>query len=335
VRRLARLVAIALLLPAALALVFATTRSGVAYALGWVGVLAGCGLLGQPAARPLAGTGAALLAVTLVARVVAADRGTTLVMHAGADSGPRLVDRVVDEADLSVAAARLLGLTSFGSDPDAPVLPQEMTAAYARMRAEQGTAPSPVVATYLGLQEPSAYDLIEIGDIEQAPGVVVFLHGFTGSFALPCWEISRAAAQAGMATVCPSTRWVGDWWSPAGEATLRDVVARLRERRQTRLVLAGLSNGGIGGSLLLARLPGVFQGFLAISGASPEATPPGIPVLCVQGRRDRNIPPSIARAYAARTGGKYVELDAGHFALLMKEDLAVDAIASWLRELRR
>jgi hypothetical protein len=334
VRRFARLVAIGLLFPAGFALVFATTRWGIAYALGFVGVLAGAGLLGRRGARPLAGLGAVLLVVTLLARLVAAERGATLVMHAG-DGGSRLVDRAIDETDLSVAAARLLGFTSFGSDPDAAALPRQMTAAYARMHADQGAAPSPVVATYLGLQEPSTYDLIEIGDIERASGVVVFLHGFTGSFALPCWEISRAAARASMATVCPAIRWIGDWWSPAGEATLRDVVARLRARGQTRLVLAGLSNGGIGGSLLLSRLPRVFQGFLAISGVSAEAAAPGIPVLCVQGRGDRNIPPEIALAYAARTGGRYVDLDAGHFALLMKEDLAVDAIASWLRDLSR
>lgn len=333
-RSLVRIVSVLLALPAALFFVFVLTGpgtwSGMAYALALLTLTIAGASLGKRWAPRLAGAGAVLLVLTVVVRVGSAARGDSLTMRTGTAPGARVVDRLLDEEDLSVSAARTIQLTHFMHDPDVEVLPGEMSAGYRRMRAEQGDFPSPVVATYLGLQSRAAYDDLEIGDVDAASGVVIFLHGWAGSFSLPCWEVSRAAARVGMATVCPATRWVGDWWSPEGEAILRSVVTDLHARGQKHLVLAGLSNGGIGGSLLVTRFPGTFEGFVAISGASPQAAAAGVPLLCVQGKRDAQIPASIVAAYAARSGGKYVELDAGHFVLLLKEDAVVDAIANFL-----
>jgi pimeloyl-ACP methyl ester carboxylesterase len=321
-------------IPAALFLLFVLTSpgtwSGIAYALGLVTLTIAGASLGKSWARKLAAGGAGSIALTIVVRLFTASRGDAMVMNTGTTPGSRFVNRVVDEEDLSVSAARTMRVTGFMHDPDVSVLPEEMTSAYARMRAAQGDGPSPVLATYLGLEGPGAYDAIEVGDVEHASGVVVFLHGFAGSFALPCWEVSRAAARVGMATVCPATRWVGDWWNTAGETTLREVVTNLHSRGQKHLILAGLSNGGIGGSLLVTRFPGSFEGFIAISGASPQASAPGIPVLCVQGEYDAQIAASVVRAYATRSGATYVSLPVGHFALLVKEDEVVDAMATWL-----
>lgn len=334
-RTLGRFLCGVLALPAALFFLFVLTSpgtwSGIAYALSLLALTIAGAKSARPWAKRLALGSAAAIALTMAVRVATAARGESLTMHTGSGGSPRVVDRLVDEEDLSVSAARTIRLTHFMTDPDIAVLPEKMSDAYARMRHAEGDAPSPVLATYLGLQGPAADDEIEIGDVEHADGVVVFLHGYAGSFALPCWEVSLAAQRAGMATVCPSTRWVGDWWSDAGEATLRDVVDRLRARGVRHFVLAGLSNGGIGASLLLPRFAkGTFEGFVAISGASPAASAPGIPVLCVQGKRDAMISASIVAAYAHRSAGTYVELDAGHFALLLKEDEAVAAIARWL-----
>lgn len=333
-RALVRIASALLAVPAALFFLFVLTGpgtwSGMAYALALLTLTVAGASLGKRWAPRLAGAGAALLVLTMLLRVGTAARGTSLVMRTGTTGGARVANRLLDEEDLSVSAARTIQLTHFMADPDIAVLPEEMSSGYGRMRAEQGDAPSPVVATYLGLQSRTAYDEIEIGDVATASGVVVFLHGWAGSFSLPCWEVSRAATRVGMATVCPATRWVGDWWSADGEAILRSVVNDLHARGQKHIVLAGLSNGGIGGSLLVTRFPGTFEGFVAISGASPQAAAPGIPVLCVHGKRDAQIPASIAFAYATRSGGKYVEYDAGHFVLLLKEDLVVDAMATWL-----
>lgn len=334
-RGLLQALGILLFLPAATFLAFVLTGpgtwSGVGYALGLFAVVAAA-FVRRAWSKKLALFGAAAIAVVALVRVGVASRGEDLVMNTGPRPGSRVANRLLDEEDLAVSASRVIRQVAFMRDPDIAVLPEEMSSGYARMREEQGDVPSPVVATYLGLQSSRAYDDVEIGDVEHASGVLVFLHGWAGSFTLPCWEVSQAAKRVGMATVCPATRWVGDWWSPAGEATLRAVVDDLHARGQKHLVLAGLSNGGIGGSLLLPRFAGTFEGFIAISGASPAAPAPGIPVLAVQGAHDVQIPASVVHAYATRSNGRYVELDAGHFALLLKESQAVDAMAAWLAQ---
>jgi pimeloyl-ACP methyl ester carboxylesterase len=107
-------------------------------------------------------------------------------------------------------------------------------------------------------------------------------------------------------------------------------VALLRKRGITRIYLAGLSNGAAGAARLAPRMRGVFRGLILISGAPRDADAPDGPVLVMQGRRDQMASALSARAYAGRFGGQYVELDAGHFALLLREEQAMQAIAAWL-----
>ena len=306
------------------------TWSGIAYALA-LGLLSFAPVMtGRKPARSLALGGAALLLGTVALRLATGAGGDDLQMRTGTAAGSRWVNRIVDEKDLSVNAARTIRATHFMGDPDVAKLPEAMEDAYERMRAAEGDVPSPVLATYLGLQSQDAYDDVEIGDVGRANGVLVFLHGSAGSFTLPCWEVSQAATRANLATVCPSTGWAGDWWSAQGEAIVRATVADLRARGVKHLVLAGLSNGAIGASRLLPRMPGTFEGFIAISGAAPDAPPAGIPVLALQGRNDAQVSASIVHAYCTRSGGHYVEYDGGHFALLLHEKEAVDVMASWL-----
>ncbi|WP_394836595.1 hypothetical protein LVJ94_06770 [Pendulispora rubella] len=222
----------------------------------------------------------------------------------------------VDEGHVAVTAAHAIRVTGYYRDPDVAKLPAAMSFAYARLRAQD--------------VDLTPRDPIEFGDIEHAAGVVIFLHGFAGSFVLPCWELSRAAAHAKLATVCPSTGVNGDWWSASGEKTLRATVANLRRRGVQSFYLAGLSNGGVGATVLAPRMRGTFKGLILLSGASSSAANPGIPVLAVQGRRDTMMPASMVRAYTQRVGGRYVELDAGHFSMLIRAEETHDAVVSWL-----
>lgn len=333
-RMLLRAVGILALVPAlallALELTAPGTWSGIAYALGFGLLASALVLFGRRSARRLALGGSALVLCTVALRLAVGAGGSDLTMRTGSAPGSRWVNRVVDEKDVAVNAARTIRATQFMADPDVAQLPEAMEDAYERMRTAQGDVPSPILATYLGLQQREAYDDIEIGDVARANGVVVFLHGSAGSFTLPCWEVSQAATRANLATVCPSTGWLGDWWSAQGEAIVRATVADLRARGVKHLILAGLSNGGIGGSRLLPRMPGLFEGFIAISGAAPGAPSAGIPVLALQGRNDTQVSAKVVRDYCARSGGHYVEYDAGHFALLLHEKEAVDAMAAWL-----
>ena len=291
--------------------------SGAAYALAPV-VMAGSLVGPDRFMRRVLLAGVALLVLPALARVVFTKRAGDV----------RLVDRLVDERDLSVDAARAIARTHFMSDPDVPLLPDAMRSAYDDMSREEGALPSPVVATYAGLERPGASDTIEFDHAGDA--AVVFLHGYAGNFTMSCWLFARAAARAGMATSCPSTSWRGDWWTTPSESIVRDTIATLRARGKKHIYLAGLSNGGIGASRLAPRLRGDIEGLVLVSGAAPDAAAPGVPTLVLQGRRDAQIPASIPRDYAARVGAKYVELGDGHFMLLVDRERAAREISEWL-----
>jgi hypothetical protein len=333
-RMAARVFAVLLFLPAVALLAIVVTGppslSGLAYSVGALALVI-AGLRKTRRSPHLASLGLLLLVGTAALRIATASHGKNVQMSTPGGASSRWVDRLLDEEDLSVNAARALRWTGFVRDPDVPDLAPVMQRAYDRMRGAEGATPSPVVATCAGLEAPGQDDVIEVGDVEHSAGVVVFLHGFAGSFTLPCWVVSQAAADAGFATVCPATRWVGDWWSPAGERALRETIGSLQRRGAHRIVLAGLSNGGVGASRLAPHLRGILDSLILISGAASDASSPGVPALAIQGERDAQIPAWLVRAYAERVGGRYLSLDAGHFALLAREEEAHAAITTFLR----
>jgi pimeloyl-ACP methyl ester carboxylesterase len=343
-RHALRVVGLVVLLPASVlglvALLSPATWSGAAYAVGLLVTFVG--LVTAPSRidrrRGIVRGGLGILVLTALVRFGTAARGETAAMHAGADAsrGRAALGRLLDEEDVAVTGARVLVATGGLTDPDVRELVPRMKDAYRHMRAEEGDLPSPVVATYLGLQAPGASDTLvfERSSAAAPPpaGALVFLHGFAGSFTLPCWQIARAAARVDLVTFCPSVGYRGDWWTAEGEATLRRTVAEIRARGIDRIWLAGLSNGAAGASRLAPRMPRTFEGLILISGAAPDASPTSLPALVLQGRDDAMMPSSIARAYASRSHARYVELDAGHFAMLVRRDAADRAIEGWLRE---
>jgi len=269
--------------------------------------------------RRVALASAAMLVLPMLARVVFTKPGGDV----------RTIDRIVDERDMAVNASRAIAYTHFMSDPDVPELPDAMRDAYDQMAREEGNLPSPFAATYLGLQRPGASDAIEF--MRDGDAAVVFLHGSAGNFTMSCWLFAHAAAKAGVSTTCPSTTWVGDWWSHPGEKIVRESIASLRARGKKRIYLAGLSNGGIGASRLAPRLADEkLAGLILVSGAAPDASASNMPTLVVQGRADAQVSAAVCRAYATRANAKYVELAAGHFVLLVERDKAQKAITDWL-----
>jgi len=272
------------------------------------------------------GAALSVLAIALV-RCCTARSGETLAF----EPAPRFVDRIVDEQDVAVAGTRVLVASGMLRD-DATELPSAMRAAYARMHASEGDSPSPVLATYLGMQTPSEFDLlVVVPESEPRPReALVFLHGFAGNFALPCWQAARAVAPLGVMTVCPSTRWTGDWWSAAGEATLRRTLDALHARGVLRVVLAGLSNGGIGASRLAPKMRGAFVGLVLVSGVASDAGPPGVPTLVLHGRKDTMAGFGDATRYASRTGARLVALDAAHFAMLVRSSESDAALRAFV-----
>jgi pimeloyl-ACP methyl ester carboxylesterase len=305
--------------------------SGCAYLLGVLVVL--IGLVARKRRRPgVTRVGLALVAATACIRTCTGARGETMTMTTTDGRGARALGRLVDEGDVATLGARVLVAGGFLHDPDAPEVPGALARAYSEMREAEGDAPSPLVPTYAGLERPDAADVIVVRPPRGARGALIFLHGFAGSFALPCWQIAQAASDAGYATYCPSVGWRGDWWSNEGERTLRKTVELARADGHTRIFLAGLSNGGVGASWLAPRMRGTFRGVILVSGASPDAPPCGVRALVLHGASDAMASASAARAWAKDNDARYVGLRGGHFALLLHRHDARAAIARFLNE---
>lgn len=274
-------------------------------------------------------TGGAVLLLALV--VIPPTLADTRMREIDLASGDELVpiERAVDEGALAVAgAAALVAAGAFHPDESSEFVPA-LRSAYARMRAEEGVAPVPLRSRLGG---GSTALVVEPRDGTAAPQVgVVFLHGFAGAFSLMCWEIARAADAVSAVTVCPSAGFRGAWWTRQGERRAREAIAYLRARGVRRIYLAGLSNGGIGASLLAPRLARRIDGLILVSGVSSRARPI-VPTLVVHGTRDHMTPAAPARAFARRAPRRvrYVPLDATHFMLVEREDEVRAAIGDWL-----
>lgn len=318
-----------------LALLAVTTPAssiGLAYVVGTTIVLVGMVTAPKRATRMkgIVRAGLGLLALTALFRLAVAGHGKTLTMIRG-PAGTPLLDRLLPESDVATTSARAVVMVGVLPSNDTKGLVPTLRASYLQMEDEEGSTPSPVVRTLLGLQTKTTYDVIEApAALPRATDAVLFLHGYGGNFTLQCWAIAKAAKLANATTFCPSTRLSGDWWQADGPAIVTDMIAKLRARGFDRIVLAGLSNGGIGASRLAASYKKDIVGLLLISGAAPDAGPSGVPTLVFQGSRDTMMPPSHVRSYADKTGATYVELDGTHFLLLEKLDEMTNAMGEWL-----
>ena len=294
-----RIVLAALL--AALALGLPLSPWGIAHATGL------CTWLLAPKLGPLARRMALLIVVATVAARM---------------SFPTALDgegvRLVGESDIAVPAAALLPLV----EPDAKGLRASMSARYRAMRADVGDPPLPLFHSWLGREATLRLDVREptLG--------VVFLHGYAGNFALPCWHVARAAREAGGSTRCPSSGFHARWTEIQ---RVRREIRHLREAGAPRVVLAGISAGAIGASRLAPELRREIDGLLLLAGVSARAGAPRVPVLTIGGRRDRMTSPGALRRYGRRYG-RHVSLEGGHFALLEEHAVAHEAMVTWLSE---
>lgn len=322
-----------------------TTWSGILYVLALGAVVFGLATLprldddGNPIKskrrpRGVTRAGFALIAVVAFIRCFTASSGETMTMPHAHGGSARFAGRLVDEGDVAISGTRVLVGSGILRD-DAAALPSAMKSAYADMRKEEGDLPTPFVGTYLGLQRAHEFDVVLVEPPPDAPkgdGAVIFLHGYAGNFDLPCWQVARASR---VLTACPSTNWTGSWWTSEGQATLEQTIDILHARGAKRIVLAGLSNGGYGASRLAPRIRGKIAALVLISGADPDAGSPGVPTLVIHGVGDNMAPVSEGRAYAAKYGARFVGLNAGHFAMLVKKEESDRALRAFVEQQTR
>ena len=335
-RRVARTLGILMALAAfPLSILSVTTpvsTLGFIYVVGTVTVIGG--MMTAPSRtndlRGMTRLGLAILVIAAGIRLTNAEHGATISMSRGDDDAP-LLDRLLPESDVATTSARAVVLAHILPPNDTRRLVPTLRDSFARMDAEEGVYPSPIVRTALGRQTKNAYDVIEIvSPSPQTHSAVLFLHGFGGNFTLQCWAVARASKIANATTFCPSTRFRGDWWRGDGPAIVEDMLTRLEARGFDRIVLAGLSNGGLGASALAPKFKKRIVGLLLISGAMTGAAAPGVPTIAFEGSRDGMMPPSVVRNYAENTGASYVELDGTHFLLLEKLDVMTTKMAAFM-----
>ncbi|MFH1808855.1 MAG: hypothetical protein ABIJ09_08920 [Pseudomonadota bacterium] len=339
--------ALLLIYPLALALVAAaqTSLSLSSWALLGGLLLIELAALGAPLQRGLLTwssglAGAVLLIVTTVPRSCASDAGG-MVSVARADAGPERGSVVtpadppawlLEERDLVLLAAQMLPGTRWLEPGEAQGLKQGLAAGYDAVL----TAPDGLRAgapTWRARQQAGLVDALVVHSALRSPEIgLIFLHGFGGNFAWPCWAMAHAVRQQVSVTLCPSLGTQGDWWSARGLEVAQQAVEALRARGITRYILAGLSNGALGAGAIASALQPRPERLILISGLPRGEVPAELPVLLVQGDQDRRVSTARARRLAQQHADTwtYLELDGDHFVWLRRPKRVDAALRAWL-----
>lgn len=176
---------------------------------------------------------------------------------------------------------------------------------------------------------------------------LVFLHGSAGNFKAYTWLLSQIAEERGMVIIAP-TFGFGNWRQEGGThaifRALEDASA-ITEIDQSRVYLAGLSNGGLGVSLAGYSQPKRFRGLIFLSpvfateytdAAAFQEAWRGRPVLILTGDVDDRIPVSYVQARIAAFRASGVDVQAriypneDHFLIFSQWDAIKDEIEGWL-----
>jgi predicted esterase len=279
--------------------------------------------------------GLTVVLVTVAARILVPPAGMQInLITLPGQSGPRLLNRILNEQDIVLFGAQVAPYLGAVSPAEEKSLDFTFSQAFRKMETQGVTPLSPFLTTYLNRQSPDEFDAVIS---EPQPGIqprsgIIFLHGFGGNFTLQCWLIARAAERIDALTVCPSTGQAGAWWNARGQSILDETLRYLRQRGVERIYLAGLSNGAIGASRLAEGLKDELAGLVLISGADPGAAIGDLPVLVLHGKDDERIPVSLMEAYASAAGptASYHLFESDHFLLLKKAEETQQVIAEWL-----
>lgn len=175
---------------------------------------------------------------------------------------------------------------------------------------------------------------------------VIFLHGSFGNFKSYTWVWSKLAEQLGYVIIAPSFGF-GNWQRPEGVVTVQEVLADAQHYVQldtANLYLAGLSNGGLGVSLLANDSPNQFRGLIFISPVMASVVNDSQfqqvwatrPVLVITGEADERIPIAyvnerVARLQAGGVAVSYLTYPGqDHFLFFAQADDISQKIGQWL-----
>ena len=178
--------------------------------------------------------------------------------------------------------------------------------------------------------------------------VIVFLHGSFGNFKAYTWAWAKFAEAHGFIIIAPSFGF-GDWRQPGGMQTalaaLED-AKRWAQIDESRIYLAGLSNGGLGVSLLAQEAPQQFKGLIFLSPVMVteivdqpafQHAWKGRSVLVITGEADERIPLSYVeeRVRRLKDGGVSVTYitypGEDHFLFFSQLSKVLGDIFDWIK----
>lgn len=178
---------------------------------------------------------------------------------------------------------------------------------------------------------------------------IVFLHGSAGNFKVYSWLWSKLAEKHGIVIIAPSFGF-GNWGWPEGKTAALNALqdaASIVKIDEERVYLAGLSNGGLGVSLLAEAMPEKFRGLIFISPVMAteivDQQPfldkwQNRPILILTGETDQRVPVSYVerRLSNFEAGGVDVTAvlypDEDHFLFFSQTDDVLNKISNWLVE---
>lgn len=176
---------------------------------------------------------------------------------------------------------------------------------------------------------------------------ILFLHGSVGNFKAYTWVWSSLAEKLGYVIIAPSFGF-GNWRESGGVSAavkaLEDAQT-IVELDESRLYLAGLSNGGLGVSLLADAIPERFRGLIFISPVMAtetvdqpafQAAWAGRPVLVITGQADERVPftyvtERVSQLERGRVTVEYISYpEEDHFLFFSQRERVLQDISQWL-----
>lgn len=182
----------------------------------------------------------------------------------------------------------------------------------------------------------------------RAAAAIVFLHGSVGNFASYWYALTPLARHDAVALFFPSFR-SGAWQQQGSADAVRNVVSDAGRRfgvDALQIVLAGISNGGLG--VTRAVTENRYRGVILLSAVLDHqlvsegiaaGTWRDLPVLFVNGERDDIVPLDPAAREVSRlerAGARVTRLvvpGEDHFVFYARRDLMIDTISRWMTTL--
>ena len=110
----------------------------------------------------------------------------------------RWINYIIDEQDSLIFGEAIFHAIGGDSAREHEQLTTALQRAYSEMRATQQIFASPIVSTYLNLQQAASFDAVMISpeNMRHPDTAIIFLHGYMGNVTAQCWEIAEAVAMA-------------------------------------------------------------------------------------------------------------------------------------------